>query len=214
MTPSHPLRLLLLAVLSLGLVGCGGKKPPPGPPPIVPYKGFFSAYVADEIFVFANLADKQKFDIDPAGVTYKEFRSRVGGRVFVSSEVPDLVPRLVVGYEQANDTELFPATALNAPPARSAVGVTTRRAFPAPPVAPQLPTDAPAATAPATAPAAEPGRPLDQLGPVGEPDDGLPQTRPVTRPSTAPNGLPNVAVPAPRPPTRPGGESGGESGGQ
>ena len=194
----NPLRLLAAGVL-LGVIGCGGKKPPPGPPPIVPYPGFFSAYDGDEIFVFASLREKQKFDVDPSSVAYQEYVSRVGSRVFVSQATPDLVPRLVLGYEQANDTELFPASSLRAPPARSASPVTTRRAFPAPPTAPQLPTTGPVATKPA------PGtdRPRDELLPAGEPDTGLPNTRPVTRATSGPGGKPSVAVPAPLPATKP-----------
>ena len=205
MTSPRPFRLLLLAGLALGALapaGCGGKKPPPGPPPIQPYPDFFSAYAADEIFVFASLAEKQKFDIDPATASYQEYVNRVGTRVFISDAKPELVPRLVLGYEQANDTELLPANSLKAPPVRSAPPVTTRRSFPAPPTAPELPTQPGAAAA--TAPALDTGRPPQERLPTGEPDDGLPRTRPVTRDTAAPNGKPSVAVPGPLPATRPG----------
>ena len=182
-----PPRLLLCVCVGL-IAGCGGKKKDKGPPPLVPYKGYFQADAGGDIYLFADLGQKIKYDLDPSAVSYREFVSRIGKRVYVSEADPKLVPRIALGYEEANDTELTPAGAASAPPPRTAAPVTTRRSFNAPPsdLATTLPVPPPVG---ATTRPDQTRLPPQELGPVGEPAT-LPSTRPATRRTTPPTPQP------------------------
>ena len=184
------------------LAGCGGAVERL-PPPLPPYHGYFEAFDGEETFLFADLEQKIDFDIAPARPAFKEYLSRVGRRVFVSDEVPGLRPRIVRGYEMAHDTRLTAVDDIDAPPPATPPTATTRRSLPegdAPVVPPMSGGEALDAAqvgdgddspGPATR-----GRalPLEELGPTGEPADGVPP--PVDPATIAPS---PPALPATRP---------------
>jgi hypothetical protein len=157
--------LVLLAILLAPGCRRGGEVAVDVEPKIEPYPGFFQAQLAEDVFLFANLREKQSFDREPASLTYGEFVSRTGQRVFISDADPALVPRIQVAYERALDTELMAVNALRAPEPDSPPATATRRA---------VPDEEPqATTAPATRPATAATRPStvprDRLGPTGDP---------------------------------------------
>lgn len=160
-------RAVTVALGTLLAAGCrrGGEVPVEAKPRIEPYPGFFQAQLAEDVFLFANLDEKQSFDREPASLTYGEFVSRTGQRIFISNADPALVPRIQVAYERAVDTELMAVGALRAPQPDSPPTAATRRTVPD--------SEPQAATAPATRPATAATRPStvprDRLGPTGDP---------------------------------------------
>ena len=102
-------------------VGCSTAEPPPldEEAQVEPYNAFFKAMRGEAIYLFANLDDLQDYDQNPRRLTYVPFIDRSGNRVFVAAD-PELVPRIVKGYEREVDTALVPAGDLSAPPPRAA----------------------------------------------------------------------------------------------
>ncbi len=165
---------LLRPALCFGLValfaaaGCrrgGGALVGDTEPAVEPYPGFFQARLGNDIYLFADILEKLRFDVDPASLTYEQFISRAGQRVFIANERADVVPRIAVGFEQAVDTQLTPVTSPGAPPADTPPPTTTRRAVPE--ETPDGPTTV-VTTRPTTGPGAT-TLPADRRGPIGDP---------------------------------------------
>ncbi len=164
------LMLPLLAAGALAMAGCrrGGTVATDTRPRVEPYPSFFQAQVEDDIFLFADLREKQRFDISPAALEYEQFVSRTGQRVFITNQQPELVPRIEVAYERAVDTELMPVDALRAPLPSTPPQLATR------PSGQETDAGSAVTSRPATAPAAVPATrpatvPVDRLGPTGDP---------------------------------------------
>jgi hypothetical protein len=161
----------MLVAMQAGLVLCGcrrgGRLEDVKPPPIKPYHGYFQAQLGEDVYLFATLYEKLRFDRDPAALTYDEMISRTGQRVMISNAHPDLVKRIEAGYEQAVDTELMAAGQPGAPPAATPPTPTTRQIRASGATAKPL---AGSATGPATSPATRPSTTaVDRLGPSGNP---------------------------------------------
>lgn len=162
---------LCLVLCAASLAGCrrGGQITEKLEPRIDPYRGYFQAQLGDDVYLFADLLEKLRFDREPAALTYEQYIARTGQRVFISNARPELVKRIEVAYEQAVDTELMQADAPGAPPAATPPPTTTRRIRrPSTSTGPAT-TPTTAATAPATAPSTVPA---DRLGPTGDPQTG------------------------------------------
>jgi hypothetical protein len=159
---------VLAAVALLLLGGCrrGGEIQVETTPRIEPYPGFFQAQLADEVFLFASLDEKLSFDREPASLTYDQFISRTGQRIFISNADPALVQRIQVAYERALDTELMNIDSPGAPPPDAPPPPVTRQAVPREPVEPATVPATATTTAPATRPSTVP---TDRLGPTGDP---------------------------------------------
>ena len=126
---------IAFVLLALTLAGCGGG-PPPGPPPIEPFPGYFQSMRPEGTYLFETLANKQFFDADPeglAGLEFAEFISRTGERVFInvdptgkvviegnpngpSTRERPRVDQIARGYEIIEETELFGFEDPDAPP--------------------------------------------------------------------------------------------------
>ena|SRR5687768_862813 len=158
----------LLPFLPLLLAGCAsGGLAEEVEPRIEPYPGFYQAQVGDDVYLFADLVEKQQFDVEPAALTYREFISRTGQRVYISDSRSELIPRIEVAYERAVDTELMSSNSAAAPPPAKPPPLATRRSLPDESL--DKTTTRPATT-PATAPATRPSTvPTDRLGPIGDP---------------------------------------------
>lgn len=158
---------LCLLLSTAFLAGCrrGGEIVEKREPRIDPYRGYFQAQLGDDVYLFADLLEKLRFDREPAALTYEQYIARTGQRVFISNARPELVRRLEVAYEQAVDTELMQADAPGAPPAATPPPTTTRRVRrPGASTGPATPPTT--ATAPSTTPSPVPA---DRLGPTGDP---------------------------------------------
>ena len=158
----------ILLIATLLLAGCTPTGlPEEVEPRIEPYPGFYQAQIGEDIYLFADLTEKQQFDIEPAALTYREFISRTGQRVYISDSRAELIPRIEVAYERAVDTELMSSTSAAAPPPAGPPPLATRRSLPDESLGQ---TTTRPATRPPTAPATQPSTvPIDRLGPTGDP---------------------------------------------